>query len=306
MANKPNQVKPQVVKNEAPKANVPAAYVAAGALSTDVGQKAVEAWTTTYNASGEIKDLEVRRDASKREALAYLTHAFVHAAKNEPTIILANVNSDKKGERDRLREKLFVAIGIKTARIGEDGAAILEYSDWAKSRFPQPGEDEKSPDWRAKENFRSNFATAVTKCIGSANAIVTRGMNVRIDTDKQLVISGPAVKQHFDMDEVKLDEKKTVRLPTADPNKYREVELKAKPSFTELQRISHKDAGKTLQTRADSRPRAGVSEGELLQSVKAMMGIVNGLKAFGDELAEGLEELATAIDNAIQRREKVA
>src|SRR5262245_6258522 len=134
MANKPEKkaVKPEINKPAPKKAATATApqskrtatpgkgkgrelsFVAASAMSADVGRKAVEAY-----APIAVKQLEHQTEIKKLEntkgrTLAMLTEAFVKAAEKDDSIVLSDIYGDRNDDNVKLlRAKLEVAVGIK-------------------------------------------------------------------------------------------------------------------------------------------------------------------------------------------------
>ena len=277
-------------------------YVAPGALSLEVGRKAMEDFGEAKIADEQIKELNSENVRRKGQTLKDLTMAFVKAANNDKTIILGDVNSDKKDDAGRLRSKLEVAVGIKVATKNEDGTDKLTLADWTKAILPQPGMDKESEEWRKKETFRTNFATVFKKAMMAAHAVVLKGITIKEDKERGvLLISGKAVKERFNYDgDIALDEKKEFK------EGDRKIALAKTPSFTELARISAESAGTTLTTRVDSRAKLGgakLTEKDVLDVVKSLQNAILKLKGFGDDLADALEGLRDTIDKALDDNE---
>ena len=278
------------------------AFINPNALSTDVGRIAMENFGEAKIADDQIRELTSENTRRKGQTLMSLTQSFVKAAMADKSVILGDINSDKKDDVTRLRSKLEVAVGIKIATKGEDGTDKLSLADWTKEFLPQPGMDKESEEWRKKETFRTNFAAVFKKAIMAAHAIVLKGMTMKEDKERGvLLLSGKAVKERFNYDgPVALDEKKEFK------EGDRKISLAKVPSFTELARISAEAAGTTLTTRVDSRAKLGgakVSEKDVLEAVKALQNAVLRLKGFGDDLADALEGLRDTIDKALDENE---
>jgi hypothetical protein len=300
MAKKPETVAPKSTKPLAKEQSL--AYVNPKAMSVDVGEKAVKAFKTTKDNDQQIADMVQQNTAQKGQTRAMLTEAFFVAATNDKNIKLGNIHSDVAADLKELRQRLEVAIGIKIASRGEDGVEKIVFAPWAKDYFPQPGESKETDGWQAKENFRTNFATAFTKCVKSAHAVQLKGLNMAKDkATGTLLISGKSIKERFGVDTIALNEKREVK----DGDKT--VKLAKIPSYTELARISAESVGKTLQTRVDSRAKEvnALNEADVIAAVGSLTTTIGKLANFGDELATAIESLMEACEKALSDNEGV-
>jgi hypothetical protein len=273
------------------------AYVNKNALSTDVGQKAVMAWKATKDTEKQITDLAEDNARRKGAALKMLTLAFIKAATADKNIKLEDVYLEKSAKLNDLRQRCEVAVGIKVAKKGEDGVERYEMAEWTHDVLPQPKEDKSQPGFQAKENFRSNFAAAMTKCIKAAHAVMVKQIQVTEDkATGTLLVSGKAIKEHFNVDQVALNEKREVQ------QDGKEVKLAKIPSFTELARISAATQGKSIPTRAEAAKAINpLNEKDMQSAVQSVTTALGKLKSFGDELATAIEALAEACEDALQR-----
>jgi hypothetical protein len=276
---------------------VPQAYVNKNALSADVGQKAVMAWKATKDTDQKIAELSETNNRQKGTALKMLTLAFVKAASNDKSIKLEDVYLEKSAKLTELRTKCEVAVGIKVAKKGEDGVERYEMAEWTHDVLPQPKEDKTQPGFQAKENFRSNFAAAMTKCIKAAHAVMAKGLQVQEDkATGTLLISGKAIKEHFNVDQVALNEKREV------VQDGKQVKLAKIPSFTELARISAATQNRSIPTRGESAKAINpLNEKDVMSAVQSITTALGKLKNFGDELATAIEALSEACEDALQR-----
>lgn len=282
-----------------------AVYVNPAAMSPDIGRQVV----LNYGAArAEGISLKEQLDANQKKTngqLKLLTEAFVKAAINDKRINLdpKNVKSDKAEDLRELRQQLEVAIGIRTVVTNTDGTRKFEYADWAKSVFPTAQEKQENEAlWQQKENFRTNFATQFKKCIGAASTIYTDNIKLSEDTNGNLMISGPKVKERFNVESVTLNEKRDM-LVKGDDGANRRVKLAKIPSFTELDRMASEKAGKVLKTKTDSRAQKTTvpTDPQMISMVKSMTVTIGLMKNFSDELADEFQNLADAIDKALEQ-----
>ena len=273
------------------------AYVNPKAISSDVGEKAVMAWKSSKDADQKIAELSDENTKRKGHALKILTVAIAKAAAIDKNINLADIYLEKSDKLRDLRQRCEVVVGIKVIRKGEDGVERYEMAPWTKEVLPQPKEDKTLPGFQEKENFRSNFAAAMTKCIKAADAIVLKGIQVAEDkVTGALLLEGKAVKEHFNVDKVALNEKREV------VDNGKEVKLSKIPSFSELARIGAEARNKSIPTRAQTAKEINpLNEKDVISAVSSLTMALGKLKSFGDELATAIEELASACDDALQR-----
>jgi hypothetical protein len=272
-------------------------------MMVDVGQKAVAAFKITKETDAEIAELAQKNTAQKGQTLAMLTEAFYHAAVNDKNVKLGNIHSDAATDLKDLRQRLEVAIGIKIATRNEDGTEKIGYAPWAKDYFPQPGETKETEGWQAKENFRTNFATAFTKCVKAAHAVQLKGLQMAKDkVTGTLLISGKAIKERFNVDQIALNEKREVK------DGEKTVKLAKIPSYTELARISAESVGKSLQTRVQSTAKEvnALNEGDVTMAVNSLTTTIGKLSNFGDELATAIEALMEACEKALDANQGVS
>jgi hypothetical protein len=298
MATKPRTTAPGSTKPMAKDTAV--AYVNPKAMMIDVGEKAVIAFKATKDTDEQISKLAEQNTAQKGQTLAMLTEAFYHAAVNDKNVRLADIHSDQATSLKELRQRLEVAIGMKIASRGEDGIEKIVFADWAKDYFPQPGEGKDTAGWQVKENFRTNFATAFTKCVKAAHAVQLKGLNMAKDkATGTLLISGKAIKERFNVDQIALNEKREVKEGNST------VKLAKIPSYTELARISAESVGKTLKTRVDSRAKEvnSLNESDVTAAVNSLTTAIGKLTNFGDELATAIEALQEACEKALEENQ---
>lgn len=301
MAKKPATVAPQSTKPMAKETAL--SYVSPKAMSVDVGEKAVKAFKVTKDHDQQIADMVQQNTAQKGQTLAMLTEAFFVAATNDKNIKLGAIHSDQAADLKDLRQRLEVAIGIKIASRGDDGVEKIVFAPWAKDYFPQPGESKETDGWQAKENFRTNFATAFTKCVKSAHAVQLKGLTMAKDkATGTLMISGKTIKERFGVDQIALNEKREVK------EGDKTVKLAKIPSYTELARISAESVGKTLQTRVQSKAKEvnALNESDVIAAVGSLTTTIGKLSNFGDELATAIESLMEACEKALADNEGTA
>ena len=287
----------QETKNVAETTKAVSTYINPKALQIDVGEKAVMAWKQTKDVENQIADLEDQNNRQKGHALKILTMAFVKAATIDKSIRLEDIYLEKSEKLRDLRQRCEVVVGIKVAKTGEDGVVRYEMAPWTKDVLPQPKEDKNLPGFQAKENFRSNFAAAMTKCIKAADALVLKGIQAEEDkVTGHLMLTGKAIKEHFDVDKVSLNEKREV------VDNGKQVKLAKIPSFTEIARIGAASRNKAIPTRSESAKEINpLNEKDVISAVNSINTAISKLKNFGDELATAIETLAETCETALNR-----
>lgn len=274
------------------------AFVDQRAMSADAGEHAVQSFKALKDAGANIANLEVEQRKHKHESLKTLTLAFCKAGLNDPSIDLKLAFGEKK-DLEVLLGKLRVAIGMTIATTNPDGTTSFKLAPWTAAYFPQPGENpEKDPIVRKKETFRSNFAAQMKKAAQTAFTINHGGLDTSATKkDGPLLVTGKAVKEHFKTDEpVALNE--VQKFARGDET----VNLAKKPSYSELNTIGAKMAGvKTASAPKVIKLSAKATEQEVIRACTALKQTVEKLKNFGEELGNSLEDLASAIEEAIDR-----
>jgi hypothetical protein len=217
----------------APKANVPETAlvpsVKKGALSVDVGPMVLAGWAKAQADDEKGQQLINGAQARRKDLLSHVTLAIVKAAQADSEINLATVFGSDNKAKNFLNDQIRIALGISEVVTTANGKQRVVYASSVKKYFPQPGENKESPDYIRKNNFRSNFATQMTKCVQAACGITEKKIKAEFDKEAgTLLLTGPAVKEQFGQASVLLDERQTIK----DGDK--EIKLKAKPSFNAI------------------------------------------------------------------------
>lgn len=255
-------------------------------------------------SAAQIEELESKLGiarASKGAALSNMTNLFIAAGKADKGINFAIALGEDKKAKEKLFDKLRAVMGIIEVRINPDGTEVKTQAPWANELFPKIGETLKNakgdPTIQARETNRSNFVARMREAAKAAHGAISKGITAEIDkTTGRLAISGKAVREHFNQDKVILDEKQS--FTTADGT---EVNLKAKPSITELGRmggavVRPRGGGATPPEVNVSNPDAVIERLGKWQETIAKLGQTK----LDDKIRTALEELATAIEDALE------
>jgi hypothetical protein len=281
------------------------------AVSRDVAYDVMSKLVGTFQSKEDLEDQLALNAKHQNGHLGKLTYAFWNAARVDGGIKLQDAFSENAAELKALRLRLEIAAGIKEETIQADGTRIYAHPDKVKQFFNQPGDAKDTPEWTKKDNFRTNFATQFTKCMKTACELFQREYDVNMDkASGMLTISGPAVKEHFQVDAVVLNEKKEGITAKGETVKIEKI-----PSFTGLAKLAAlRNTGKELQTRGDSRIRSGVDKTSgdpgidtghqlvaAINSLRNSLRIITSKKeGFGDDVAAALGELQQQITDSLR------
>jgi len=302
MANQPKTKPAASTKPMATNPGKAVAFVNPTAISADVGQKAVEQIVAQSLLDKQIEDQTAENEVAKGETVKQLTMAFAKAATIDKNIHLGWVNTGTKADIEKLYDQLRVAIGIKVVDVKEDGAQDVRYADWTREHFRWPGDHKDDPLFKKREEFRSNFMAQFKKAVHAADTIVSLDVKANDPGQgKPLLVSGKAVKERFQQDEVVLDGRREIKGADNKVTKLAKI-----PSFKELGQISIDKSKKQTGAQVPptvSAPGATPKEADMIEGVDALTGAVDRLKGFGDALASALERLQSAIEAAIARNQ---
>lgn len=206
------------------------------ACSLDLGPSIIAAWAGDEARKAEItNELSILTTTRRWDLIAQLTAGIVKAARNDESIDLSLAFTGDTKKQTQLNNLIGIALGFRTVVTSAPDKNGISYDTVVnhpavKDFFTMPGETEQNtPNFVQKKNFGKNFASALKKCAGSAQAIIDR--KIEAEYDKKLgtlVISGPEVKKRFGQETVVLNGSKTVGEGAT------KVELNEKPSFQAL------------------------------------------------------------------------
>lgn len=268
----------------------------ANALSVDVGPMVLK---TIASANATIEEANAAILAAKQKqyhTLAITTEAIVKAAKADPAINLNHAFGDNKALKKHLTEQLLIALGVKEVFVMESGKQSVVYTKAAKPFFPDGTDAKDSPEYRRKRTTLQNFSHMMTKCTEAAAGIIDMNATVNYDTKHgTLLLAGPSVEKHFGTDKgdkVALNEKQAEG-------------MKAKPSFTELQRVAqlNRNVVKQARGRVNTGPATqgqGVTDPD--KAIVAMLqSLAKALENFKGEVTDAMhgayDDVVTAWDN---------
>lgn len=274
-----------------------------GALSLDVGPAVVAGLAKSYGDEAKAQELMQGVLAKRYDLLANTTQAIVKAAMADTSIDLSASFSGDKGKNNILNDQIGLALGIREVieetDLGGNVHKRLVYSKAVAKYFPQPKDVKDAPETVRKATLRSNFTHMVKKCAQAAAAIVEQGITVVKDKGTgTLQLTGPAIEKKFGQSSVLLDEKLTIGTGDA------AIKLKEKPSFTAIAKMGAEAAGKTLETRKDSRVSSNAVDPEtaiqsicnsLVQAVSKLTGPPSGkTKASLESVQSALSKVLNA------------
>lgn len=261
------------------------------------------------SAAAHIEELEGKLNVErtrKGAALSAMTNLFIQAGKADKRINLAAAIGEDDKAKKALFAKLRAVMGIIEVQVNADGTETVTQAPWADELFPKIGEtlkNSKDETIQARETNRSNFTARIREAAKAAYGAVKLNVTAEIDkTTGRLAISGKAVREHFNQDKVILDERQSFK--TSDGT---DVNLKAKPSIAELGRmggavVRQRAGGATPPEVNTSNPDAVVERIQKWQETIVKL----GQSKLDDKIASALEDLATAIETALENNEAQA
>jgi hypothetical protein len=311
------QVKQTAQQKAVSEANAKAKVKSANELAViNVNPKAMQVSigpTVVANLAQSLADIDKanelfdRGEKKRWDSLAALTLGIYNAVIADKGIDLASVTTDDKRRKNILFDQLGIALGTREAFLDDKGKQIITTAKAVQQYFPGPKEDRNSPEYKRKDQLRANFTTNLKKCAIAALGLVERNIKPEIDKESgTLLITGPAVKEHFGQSEVLLNEKQTVETTVKKRGKEETVktELKAKPSFTELGRIGAAATGTVLATRKDSRatvvPKVD-TETAIVGQADTFVRTLAKLDTASSKVRAALEKVRSAIDVVLNK-----
>jgi hypothetical protein len=276
----------------------------AGALSLDVGMEALRDVAATVLNTMQMDELRESNESRRGRAQVALAIAFYKAATTDKSIKLADSLLDAKThkvEKNRLGAQLRLVIGLAK----NDG----KKTDWTPEAralmMVEKSDDEKTA--KAKSSVRSNFSAMMTKAARVALHAVENGIKVERDKETGLLRlsdgnKGSAVKSHFGMSSVLLNEDENVKVLDKKGAVVDTKKLKARPSFTEIMRKVGENHGVAIVQRKDSRAQTTAVDPikDLIARCTHMVQAIGKLpEEKSEELVAALESLQNAISEAL-------
>lgn len=297
-AKKTEAKKPEGKKADtAPKPVKEIVTVKSGALSTDVGPMVLAGLDKSYKEEQKAQAILQEVEGKRYDLLAQTTQAIVKAVKADDSINLSAAFSGDPKAMNRLNDQIGLALGFRevTETAPDKNGQIIRRVAYAKAvtkYFPGPKDDKNSAETKRKATLRTNFLHLVKKCAQAAAGITANDLTLSVDkASGTLALSGPKIAETFGAEKVLLNEKKQVGEGEA------AVTLKEKPSFTAIAKMGAAAAGKTMQTRVDS--RASVSGSNATDPNVALQQICASL-------AKACEKIKGAPDDATKRSLSIA
>ena len=272
------------------------------ALSLDVGMEALRDVAATVTNVMQMDELRESNDKRRGRAQVALAMAFHKAAVADKGINLADSLLDAKTHKAQ-KNKLGVQLRMVIGLAGPDGK-------WKPEARELMMVDTKTDDERTaklKQSVRSNFSTMVTKSARVALHAVENGLKVERDKETGLLRltdgkSGSAVKSHFGMASVLLNEDENVSILDKKGAVVDKKKLKARPSFTEIMRKVGEKHGVAIVQRKDSRAQTTAVDPikDLIARCGHMVQAIGKLpEEKSEELINALESLQSAISEAL-------
>lgn len=274
------------------------------ALSPEVGAVIVKAFHEAYTLDADIVKMKAKSEQNKHSVLASMTGAIIKAVNADDSINLADVFSGDQKKMNFLNDQLMIAMGIReqvnVAKDGKEPKYKIGYTKAVADVFPSAKDDKDSDEWKAKNNFRSNFAHQIKRASQAAYGAIEEGIEVKMDNKAgTLKLTGKAVQKHFGQESVLLNEKQTITVGTGD--KAQKIKLAAKPSFTEIANIGAASAGKALKSRQDrSNNKTGTAAVDASDALSVIAGeFVKALNLFKGGANAKLKATLEKVQNGI-------
>jgi hypothetical protein len=271
------------------------------ALSLDVGMEALRDVAATVTNVMQMDELRESNDKRRGRAQVALAMAFHKAAVADKSINLADSLLDAKTHKVQ-KNKLGVQLRMIIGLAGPDG----KWKPEARAlMMVDTSDDERTA--KLKASVRSNFSTMVTKSARVALHAVENGLKVERDEETGLLRltdgkSGSAVKSHFGMASVLLNEDENVDIRDKKGVVVDKKKLKARPSFTEIMRKVGEKHGVAIVQRKDSRVQTTAVDPikDLIARCGHMVQAIGKLpEEKSEELINALESLQSAISEAL-------
>lgn len=269
-----------------------------GALSTEVGPAMLKAYALSFENEQKAHDILNEIEAKRYDVLANTTQAIVKAAKSDKAVNLAAAFGQDTAEKNKLSKMIDLALGLQvyeTVTTTGGSSQVLRTNPAIASYFPTKTDDKDAPATKRKATFRTNWAHLKTKCIQAAHGIISADITVKKDEKSgTLLLSGPAIQKEFGQDQVLLNEKQTIPDPK---NKENSVQLKVKPSFTQVARIGAAAEGKVVEIRKDSRAQTATIDADtaVQSQCSQLIASLGKLEKPNDKTLASLNSLASAI-----------
>ena len=281
--------------------------VRASAMQTDIGPRVINMLQGFQKEEEKIAKQVDALKAKRYDVLADLTMGIVNLAKNDDSIDLSDVFSGDQKKINRLNDRCGVALGWREI-VTVNGKQTTVYASSVSKYFPigkKAGgkEDKESDAYKRKQTFSTNYMKQVKKAQMAAFGILETNTEMEKDDSGTLLLSGPVITDRFGSESVLLNEKQTVQEgETA-------IQLKAKPSYTEIANIGAEKAGRTLTKRPDSRKEQAKEEPEVDAETAIVAMCDNLIKAtnrlhngdgIGDKAREALERVQNVIEEVLK------
>lgn len=264
-------------KKAAGAAALPTLFLAAGAISKDVGPAVLASLAAAQKDEERAHELLGSVDSKRYDALSQMTRALVLAIDNDPHINIEDAFSTEKKRVERIYEQCRVALGIKVPRkieIGGVETIISEYAPAVAKLFPSKADKPGSDTHKRKDTLRSNFTHALKKCLGAAIGILDMNADMEVDKDTgTLLLTGPAVKVAFGSETVTLDGRQSVGEGES------VVKLNMKPSYEGVAKIAQQKRGAVASPRKAGVSTAGAGPVQPVNSDEAFGSLCNSLIA---------------------------
>lgn len=280
--------------------------VKAGAMSADLGPMIAKAIAKVTEADEQLHKAKLEQAERDYTLITAITTAAVKATRADQSIDFTLILGKDKAKKDEVFAKMYVATGLKAVvKRGKPGQEV-DVLDWNPATDVGKILGDRDGDSKEvkgqKESYRTNLQKKYRVAMLSALWLIeTKGVNFKADEDSgTLMLSGPGVQSVYGAPVVLLDQRVKQELRDNDgKDAGSTVNLKAKPSYTDISRRAQEAHGKVVLPR-ETRPK--MFDDVHAQVVHMCDAFLKVLKNYSDPnpaATASLEAVANAIDETL-------
>lgn len=281
--------------------------VKAAALQRQLGPMIAKGITQFVEGDQELKAQRALQTERDYVLSSSITEACVNAARADQSIDLTVMLGKDAAAKAAHNKKIYYLLGLKDIVMrGKEGKQEAVF-DWdPKTEVGKYlGVSEKDPpEVKAKKDqYRANLSTLLTKCQKAALWLLeAKGVNFKHDNDTgTLMLTGPGVQGIYGAPVVLVNQKAEQPLRDAEGKDMGStVNLKAKPSFTDMARRAAESHGKVMVPRADSRMKQfDDKHAQVVHMCDLFIKTLEKYEDPNDAATKALESVMTAIEQTL-------
>lgn len=298
----------QSVVSAAPTSTAVAAPVLKpGAMSVDLGPAIAQSIAKFTEADAELQRQKADFNERDYKVSAMITTACVKMTLADPTVDFTVIMGKDKVAKEELNKRVYFGLGLKEMSTRGKAGKEEQVFDWVKSTAVGQllGDNEKdTPEIKAKKSdYRKNLMHKLAQCQKAALFLI-ENKNIKATHHEEsgtLLLTGPGVQSIYGAPTVLLNQSVKQPLRDAEGNDQgSKVQLKAKPSYTDLARRASEAHGKVIMTRADSRPKQFDDQhAQVVHFCDMFMKILEKYQSPNEAATKALEDLANAIEETL-------